>query len=205
MYLPLSVQEGNSRIVGELGVPTTPRGIVVLTRAGRPPHPYEAALATRLYADQLASFSVDLLTSREERFLDAADHLPRLVSRLIACVDTVAGPEGTAGLPALPIGLFGSGTTTPATVRVAAQRDAKVNAAVCRGGLVDFAGRRYLESLTAPLLLLATPDDPAIAANRRAMDFVRAPHELRILGDDDDPIALAAGWFVGRLTGLTVS
>lgn len=205
MYLPLGVADGSNRIIGELGVPAAPRGIVILARAGRPPHPFEAALATRLYGDQLASFSVDLLTSREERFLDAADHLPRLVGRLLACLDAVAGPEAEAGLPPLPVGLLGGGTTTPAVVRVAATRDAQVRAAVCRGGLVDFAGRRYLESLTAPLLLIEGPDDPSLTANRRALEFVSAPHELRVLADTDDPVDLASRWLAAHLTGVTVT
>ena len=110
-----------------------------------------------------------------------------------------------AGLDAVPIGYFGASTGAAAALVAAATAPAEIGAIVSRGGRPDLAGA-HLRAVRAPtLLIVGGADTEVIMLNRRAMQELRAEHELVIVpgathlfeepGALEDVARLARDWF----------
>lgn len=204
----ISLHTDHGPLTGELTIPPQSRGLVILAHAGTDPdmcpdaHPgqEEAAFATILRRAGLATLTIDLLTHQEDRFPDAHSNVPLLAKRLLDCLNFLKR-QSPDELAALPIGLCGSGFSSPAVLRVAALRDKDILAVVCRGGLIDLAGVLYLHSLQAPILILADADNPHLAAsNNRALQEISCRKELSLLHSTPDTHDRAAHeaerWFI---------
>lgn len=202
----ISLHTEHGPLTGELAVPPQSRGLVILAHAGTDPQTSpetrheqnEAAFATMLRRAGLATLTIDLLTHQEDRFPDAHSNVPLLAKRLLDCLNFLKR-QSPDELAALPIGLCGSGFSSPAVLRVAALRDQDILAVVCRGGLIDLAGVLYLHSLQAPILMIVGADDEKLAASsRRALKEVASRKDLRVLPQEANEQAaqMAAQWFV---------
>jgi hypothetical protein len=114
-------------------------------------------------------------------------------------------------LTTLPIGLCGSGPTSPVVVRIAALRDNDIAAVVCRSGLIDLAGTLYLHSLAAPILMLVgANDEHLVASNRRALKEASCHKEMKLIlgcgsdfattsyGTRDNPVVFTAITAIGE-------
>lgn len=167
---PISIHTEHGSLHGLLVLPPEACALVVLAHAGATPDAHDKALASTLRQAGLATVVVDLLTHQEDRFADVHNNVPLLAKRLLDCLALIKRQMQNDELPALPIGLYGTDTTSPVVIRVAALRDHDIVAVVCRGGLIDLAGMLYLRSLESPLLVLAgEADGTLLASNRRAL------------------------------------
>lgn len=206
----ISLHTEHGALYGELSLRDKARGLVMLAHAGTDPEsrqpPDGEAFAALLRRTGLATLTIDLLTHQEDRFPDVHNNVPLLAKRLLDCLSFVKRQVQNEGMTALPIGLCGTGHTSPAVLRVAALRDQDISAVVCRGGLIDLAGVLYLRSLQAPILVLVGADEGHfVASSRRALQEVSCRQELKLIaanGDPASPTAFdlaareAAQWFV---------
>lgn len=211
----LSLRSEHGPLYGQLDLRPGAAGLVVLAHASAALDAPDALLAGHLHRFGLSTLSVDLLTHREERYADVHHDVPRLTRRLHEFLDVLRERIGTGAIEAQAIGLYATRDATPAAVRAAALRDCAIAALVCRGGLIDLAGRLYLQTLNTPLLVLTEDDDTQAASNRRALREVRCVHELRVIpaiGNDygaSPGLARAAedtaGWFARHFAEASVS
>lgn len=197
------VSAGGARLIGELVVPSAPRGVVVLVGPGE-----RASLASSGIADQVrrhgsvATLVMDLVTSDED---GAGDHarfqVPLLAERLSTITDWVVTADETRSLP---VGYFATGIPAAAAIVTSSTRP-EVRAVVCHAGRVDLAGVA-LEAVRVPtLLVVAAADDVMLALNRSARSHMRARTELatipgpaHIIGDPDletEVAQRASAWF----------
>jgi putative phosphoribosyl transferase len=210
----LRVPVGAQELVGDLGVPSEPRGLVLFAHGSGSSRrsPRNQRVARQLEDAGFATLLIDLLT-REEDAIDARTAHLRfdiglLASRLVGIIDGLGGRPQTAGWP---LGLFGASTGGGAALVAAAERPRRVRAVVSRGGRPDLAGSA-LSRVSAPTLLIVGGDDtPVIAMNRDAM--ARMPGEVRLHvvpgathlfeepGALDEVATQAAAWFAAHLTG----
>jgi hypothetical protein len=175
---------------GALERPDRPHGLVLVARVHH--GLADSVIAANLAAHGYAVLSMELLTAQETHFIDAAQNVPRLSQRLLEILDLIRDDGDTQDLP---LALFATGETTPAAIRVAAQRDIQVRALACNGGLIDRAGRQALELLSAPLLMLFAADDEIDrAAFRRALPYLHAAYEERLLDPGEDAAQRVAAW-----------
>ena len=204
---------------GQWLLPPDARGLVLLVRIGTstefnlstepnpPPKTGEEELATVLQSVGLASLTIDLLTQKESRFVGVRNNVPLHTKRLLDALTRVKQHLQNEGLITLPIGLCGSGPSSPVVVRVAALRDNDIAAVLCRGGLIDRAGSLYLHSLVAPILLLVGAEDKTlIASSQRALQEISCSKALKLVAGSDSDFAStsalavmadeAAQWFV---------
>ena len=211
----LSLRSEHGPLYGQLDLRPGAAGLVVLAHASAALDAPDALLAAYLHRFGLSTLAVDLLTHREERYADAHHDVPRLTRRLNAFLDGLRERIGTGAIEAQAIGLYATRDATPAAIRAAALRDCAIAALVCRGGLIDLAGRLYLHTLNTPLLVLAEDDETHTASNRRALREVHCVRELRVIpaiGNDDGAspglaraAEDAAGWFARHFAGVSVS
>jgi putative phosphoribosyl transferase len=175
---------GTEALSGDLGIPSTPRGLVIFAHgSGSSRHsPRNQAVARQLQARGFATLLADLLTDRDEQ-IDRSTAAMRfdielLGRRVVALIDwACARPD----LRSLPIGLFGASTGAAAAIVAAAARPRVVAAVVSRGGRPDLAGAA-LRLATAPTLLLVGSLDPVvIELNRDAGAEMRAEGRLEIV------------------------
>ncbi|MBL8394054.1 MAG: hypothetical protein JNK99_04770 [Candidatus Accumulibacter sp.] len=206
----ISIQAGSDFLQGRLTLPAELSAVVVLTRAGPSPAAHDDTLAVILQHTGIGTLNLGLLTRAEERFANLQHNVSLLARRLLDGLGMLKQHMLLGELPILPIGLCGTDDSSPVVLRVAALRDHDIYAVVCRGGLIDLAGMRYLRSLAAPLLVLVDQDDRRVAeSNRRALHQLACASELRPLPASADapdsatacePVARATAlWFVQQL------
>ena len=197
MNSQISIPTEHGPLYGQLLLPPSARGLVLLARAGSGPEFTDAALAVILHRVGLASLAIDLLTHQENRFPDAQHNVSLHAKRLLDCLMFAKRQALNEALASLPIGLYGSGSTSPVVVRIAALRDNDISAVVCRGGLIDQAGILYLRSLAAPLLVLVEANDEAlIASTRRALQEISCRKELKPVADSGKDLATSDAFAV---------
>lgn len=195
MNRKISIHTPHGSLYGWLERPEIPKGLIVLAHAHHVP--VDSAIAAYFVARGYAVLTMDLLTSQELQFADAAQNVPRLTQRLIDILE-LARDDGD--MADLPLGLFSTGETTPAAIRAAAQRDQQVVALVCHGGIIDHAGRQALELLAAPLLMIFdTGDSIGPAVFQRARVHLHVPCAMEQLRPLADPGPAMAGWFASYL------
>jgi len=208
----ITLPVGRLSLVGELGVPANPKGMVLFVHGSGSSRasPRNRAVAGMLQRAGLATLVFDLLTWRESQE-DAVTRalrfdLPLLSQRLTKVVDLVAG--GGAD-DELPIGLFGASTGAGAALITAAARPTLVRAVVSRGGRGDLAGAA-LARVRAPTLLIVGGDDrDVLTLNRavlralpceKALEIVPgATHLFEEAGALETAAWLARAWFLTHL------
>lgn len=194
----LSIDTPQGKLFGNLFLPDTPRSLVIVPRGGDPRGP-QARVAAALAAQQHAVLSIDLLTHQEGGFAELTQNSHLLMPRLLRLLDVLKEDGDSAGLP---LGIFAVGTVAAAALRAAAQRDTQVCAVVVYQGLIDHAGKQYLEVLAGPLLVLLDADGEEVdllqASTERAFGYLSVEHAVDRI-DDAGLAGAACRWFSRRL------
>lgn len=189
-------------------LPARPRGLVLFAHGSGSSRmsPRNRFVAQVLRDAEFGTFLLDLLTEREDvldrRTAEYRFDIDLLAARLSVATRWV---RRQAGLDAVPIGYFGASTGAAAALVAAATAPAEIGAIVSRGGRPDLAGA-HLRAVRAPtLLIVGGADTEVIMLNRRAMQELRAEHELVIVpgathlfeepGALEDVARLARDWF----------
>lgn len=191
---------------------TSVKGIVIFAHgSGSSRHsPRSKYVAQVLNNVSIATLVVDLLTPEEE----TVDNLTRehrfnitlLAQRLISCTDWILqNPE----LKNLRIGYFGASTGAAAALVAAAARPNVISAIVSRGGRPDLAGKKVLDQIEAPTLLIVGENDKTvIELNQYALKMLariekkkklilipNATHLFEEEGALEEVARRAGGWF----------
>jgi len=139
-----------------------------------------------------AALVIGLLGESEVRYPSAASDIARLSDRLLAVLDYIHQDES---LQTLPLGICAEGALTPVAIRVAARRDQQVKALACHDGLVANAGKEALQLLSAPLLMLFSPENSnEISAFARARTYLRVTCQSTQLNADDPAWEQQLAW-----------
>jgi len=202
-------------LMGQLIIPKGAQGIVLFAHGSGSSRlsPRNQFVARRLQAHGLGTLLFDLLTREEEMIDSFTRHLrfdiPLLAERLVGAVRWMETLEVAHDLK---IGLFGSSTGGGAALVAAAKLGHRVGAVVSRGGRPDLASA-WLPKVACPtLLLVGELDFTVIELNRKALDQLRCPKELRLVPQAthlfEEPGTLeavaeaAALWFSEHLSGV---
>lgn len=179
----LAIDTPQGKLFGNLSLPDSPRSLVIVPRGGDP-HGPQARVTAALAAQQHAVLSIDLLTHKEGGFAALAQNSHLLMPRLLRLLDYLKEDGDSAGLP---LGIFAVGPVAAAALRATAQRDAQVHALAIYQGLIDHAGKQYLEALATPLLVLLDIDEEDVetkqASTERAFEHISAAHAVRLIND----------------------
>ena len=197
MNRSLTIDTRHGHLFGQLELPDTPCGLVLLARAHHAPD--DIAIAAQLVEQNFAVLIMELLTSQEAQFVDATQNVPRLTQRLLDMLDLIRRDGDMENLPLL---ILANGDTSPAAIRASAQRDTQVKALALHGGLIDRAGREALNLLTAPSLFVYSPEDEAgQIAYQRAETYLNCLHQQHRLAPAEDPLRPIIGWFLTFFPG----
>lgn len=170
--ISLSLPQG--KLLGHLNRPEYARTLILMLQTSM--HPAYSKVSLALSAHNHAILAIDLLTAHEANFPDQQQNAPMLAQRLLQVIDFLRRDGDTQDLL---YGLYATDHTVPAAIRAATQRDLDIRAIVASGGIIDHAGRQYLEALAAPLLVLVDPEDTITqGATQRAFAHLNAPHAM---------------------------
>lgn len=195
---------GPHHLKGLLGVPATPKGLVIFAHGSGSGRfsPRNNYVARRLERSGFATLLLDLLSPEEEANRQNVFDIGLLASRVIEATEWARClPE----LSNLPIGYFGASTGGGAALAAAAMNPEHVSAVVSRGGRPDLAGNA-LGSVEAPtLLLVGSRDEQVLELNRWAMTRMKCTVELSVVpgaghlfeepGTLDAVVEKASEWF----------
>ncbi|MEA5098604.1 MAG: alpha/beta family hydrolase [Burkholderiaceae bacterium] len=199
---------------GTLVVPPTAKGAVIFAHGSGSSRlsPRNNYVAGFLHSERMATLLFDLLTEKEDLDPRARFDIPLLAKRLHEATRWLAT---RAEAKNLPLGYFGASTGAAAALMAAAEAKNGIAAVVSRGGRPDLAGKRHLETVTAPTLLIVGGNDHTVLElNRQAFAHMQCEKELSIVpgathlfeetGAMEQVARLAAGWFSRWLcrTGL---
>ncbi len=181
--LPVRVPAGDVELLGDLGLPVSPRGIVLFAHGSGSSRqsPRNRAVAAALRQRGLATLLLDLLTADEEEIDLRTRHLrfdiPMLADRLGHAAAWLASRADTRELP---IGCFGASTGGGAALIAAADHPGRIRAVVSRGGRPDLAGEALARVRAPTLLIVGGLDTPVIAMNEEAMARMPETTEVRL-------------------------
>jgi len=202
---PIAVRAGGASWTGELTIPASPLGLVVIAeapRAGVEAAPREEEAVALVHAG-FAALQLDLRAAPRD-VAALADHLEGALAWL-------ADHEE---LRALPIGLLGEGIGAAAALVVAARTPA-IAAIVSCSGRPDLAYDVLRKILCPTLWIVGGADTELLDLHHRALRRISANAKLHVVpgAGPDDALRLAAGWFrqhlarpmhhVGAWTGFT--
>lgn len=197
MNRTLAIHTPHGQLYGQLEIPETALGLIILARTHHAPA--DAAIAEKLTEHAFAVLTMELLSSQEAHFVDATQNVPKLTQRLLEILDLI---RRDGDMQNLPLAIFSIGDATPAVIRAAAQRDTQVRALASHGGLIDHAGLQALKALAAPLLMIVDAEDGlADAANQRAASYLVCAHETHVLSAGEDPVLAVITWFSRHFSG----
>lgn len=203
------------RLNADLTLPEGPlKGVVLFAHGSGSSRksPRNQEVAGALVRRGLATVLLDLLTEDEERedlrTRELRFDIPLLAGRLVGAVDWI---REQPDLKDQPIGFFGSSTGAAAALIAAAERPARVNAVVSRGGRPDLAGEALARVKAPTLLVVGGDDEPVIGMNRDAASQMScevrteivsgATHLFEEPGKLDQVSALAGNWFLKQFRG----
>jgi len=177
---PVQIPHGRLSLQGTLGLPATPRGVVLFAHgsgSGRL-SPRNNFVARHLQQHGLVTLLLDLLTPKESDDRRKVFDIDLLADRLLLAKGWLEGDTRTANLG---IGYFGASTGAGAALQAAAREPANIKAVVSRGGRPDLA-EAYLPGVTAPTLLLVGGwDEPVIEMNQAAYELLTCEKKLIIV------------------------
>ncbi|WP_457033587.1 dienelactone hydrolase family protein [Kitasatospora sp. P5_F3] len=178
------VPVGGSALSGDLALPEVRATVLFAHGSGSSRHsPRNRAVAAALQRAGLGTLLLDLLTEQEERrdrvTAELRFDIGLLTSRLVAAVDWLATHPDTGRAP---VALFGASTGAAAALQTAAERPARVESVVSRGGRPDLAGADALARVQAPVLLIVGGrDHEVLRLNEAAAEQLRAPHRIDVV------------------------
>ena len=200
----VSMSLGGGVHEGILGLPETPRGLVVFAHgSGSSRHSSRNQFVARqLRQVGMATLLFDLLSEREDQVYENRFDIDLLAERLIQASGWVAGQPDLADLPQ---GYFGASTGAAAALKAAAQRPDAIQAVVSRGGRPDLAGEALPQVEAPTLLIVGGADTQVIELNEGARARMRATREMAIVpgathlfeepGTLSQAAQLAGDWF----------
>jgi putative phosphoribosyl transferase len=203
----IAVSAGRVILPGTLGLPPSPRGMVIFAHGSGSGRfsPRNNAVAQSLQNAGLATLLIDLLTESESlnrRFVFDIDLLAR---RLVAATTWSRANTTTRSLP---IGYFGASTGGGAAIVAATMTDG-IRAVVSRGGRPDLAGEALPQIRVPTLLIVGGEDEQVIELNREAMAPMAVEVQLVIVpgathlfeepGALEQVSELACSWFLTYL------
>lgn len=207
---PVAIGADQVRLNGDLTLPRGDvKGVILFAHgsgSGRL-SPRNQQVAEDLVRRGMATVLLDLLTEDEERedmiSRELRFDIPMLAGRLVGALDWIAEQKE---LKPHPVGLFGSSTGAAAALIAAAERPARVNAVVSRGGRPDLAGEALTRVSAPSLLIVGGLDTPVIAMNKEAADRMKcevkteivpgATHLFEEKGKLEEVSARAGDWFL---------
>ncbi len=178
--VPVAITGQGLTLDGILGMPNNPQGMVLFAHGSGSGRfsPRNQFVAHRLQRGGFATLLLDLLQPDEADDRRKVFDIDLLADRLLLARSWIGRQPRTS---VLSIGYFGASTGAGAALQAAARTPDAVRAIVSRGGRPDLAGP-YLESVTAPTLLLVGGDDePVIELNEQALAHLRCPKSLVII------------------------
>lgn len=203
-HQPTQVIVGPHHLEGLLGVPVSPKGLVIFAHGSGSGRfsPRNNFVARRLEQAGFATLLLDLLSPEEEADRRNVFDIELLASRV---VEATAWARRHPQILELPIGYFGASTGGGAALAAAVMNPEHVSAVVSRGGRPDLAGRS-LPLVQAPtLLLVGSHDEQVLELNRQAMGRMRCTVELCVVpgaghlfeepGTLDYVVQQATAWF----------
>lgn len=174
------ITKGTIALEGLLGLPVSPRGVVVFAHgsgSGRL-SPRNNFVAHYLQQDGLATLLLDLLSEEEADDRRKVFDIDLLADRLLLAKGWLEAEPRTQHLK---IGYFGASTGAGAALQAAAREPSNIKAVVSRGGRPDLA-ESYLPSVIAPtLLIVGGHDEPVIEMNQAAYDLLTCEKKLVIV------------------------
>lgn len=177
---PVRITDGTISLDGLLGLPPSPRGIVLFAHgsgSGRL-SPRNQFVARHLQRLSVITLLVDLLTSDEADDRRKTFDIDLLADRLLVATHWL---ERDARASGLGIGYFGASTGAGAALQAAAREPSNIQAVVARGGRPDLA-ESYLPRVTAPtLLIVGGHDEPVMEMNRAAYELLTCEKRLIVV------------------------
>lgn len=201
---PVRIDAGPHTLDGMLGLPEEPVGVILFVSTSnhsrvKPPNDYVACM---LRTAHLGTLWLDLAPAAgsAQRQPDIEDLAERLK---LACA-WLRQHETTRELP---LGLFGAGPGSAATLQVAAALGRGICALVLRGGRPELVADGTLARISAPtLLIVGGLDDGAVDTNRAAYAALRCKKRFEIIpgatpsfeeaGNLEVVARLSRGWFL---------
>jgi putative phosphoribosyl transferase len=215
----VSIELSKVTLDGILGLPETPRGIVLFAHgcASSRRSPRNQYVAEVLQFRGIATLLFDLLT-REEAAVDQRTSQLRFNIRLLAkrLVGATRWVMRNAEVHGLQVGYFGASTGAAAAFLAAAHLPDSISAIVSRGCRPDLAGEA-LGAVQAPTLLIAGRlDGPVITLNKQILAQLHcrgkklvivpgATHLFEEPGALESVAGIAADWFAGHFAPIARS
>jgi putative phosphoribosyl transferase len=211
---PVDVAIGSTgSLGGDLAVPDRPRGLVLFTPGSimRRSAPAAQFLADLLYHHDFATLLVDLLTEREEAIDERTGKLRFDVTLLSTRIRAICSwAQRETRVNSLPVGLFGTNTTTGAALLAATHQPTGFRTIVSYSGRPDLAGSALGRVMIPTLFIVGSADEPLRHLSRHAIDRMHNDARLEIVANAsglfEEPAALesvgqlSAAWFTERLT-----
>lgn len=176
------IEQNRTRLHAVLALPDSARTIIVFAHgsgSGR----YSARnnfVARVLQKHNHATLLMDLLDEREAEDAGKVFDIELLAKRLVLAKSWLEQNPLTAHLK---IGLFGASTGAAAALLAAVKSPENIFALVSRGGRPDLADP-YLKKVHAPtLLIVGGGDETVLDLNRRALEKLPPPKELKVVPD----------------------
>ena len=176
----VTIRSGRVRLDGYLGVPLSPLGGVVFAHGSGSGRfsPRNNFVARYLQQGRMCTLLIDLLTPNEAEDRRKVFDIDLLADRVLLAKAWLEQDDRTKGLG---ISYFGASTGAGAALQAAARDPSSIQAVVSRGGRPDLA-EAYLQSVTAPtLLIVGGEDEPVIEMNRAAYRLLACPKRLVIV------------------------
>lgn len=172
---------GNIALKGILNIPTKPRGIVLFSHGSGSSRlsPRNQFVARQLNHHRFATLLFDLLTREEDLVYENRFDIELMSKRLVEVTRWIMNHKETAGLP---IGYFGASTGAASALKAAAELGDRISAVVSRGGRPDLAGKKELQRVKTPTLLVVGEwDDVVITLNSEAYEKLSGEKSLVIV------------------------
>ena len=204
----VTITLGDKKLGGHLTVPEQAKAMVIFAHgSGSSRHSSRNRyVAAALNKAGLATLLFDLLTPDEEHDRANVFDIELLGHRLAAVTGAILNEPG---LDKLSVAYFGASTGAAAALRAATDLTVPVAAVVSRGGRPDLAGA-YLDSVSAPTLLIVGGNDPVVLdLNKEAQTHMHCESQLTVIpgashlfeepGTLQMAAELARDWFLTHL------
>lgn len=176
----ISIAAGKIKLNAELVIPEEAKGIIIFSdgRADSRRLPLNRFAAARLQEEKFATLLFDLPEEEEISLKGAPADIEQQSLRLEKVSLWVTQQNETHRLP---IGYFGAGTGTAASIKAAAHLGDKIKAIVLQGGRPDLSIEQAPYIKAATLLLVGGEDYYATQQCQKVYQQIEAPKGLEII------------------------
>lgn len=179
--LPVEIPLEENALHGDLTIPGSPLGLVIILHARGSSSPMNLHAASALNKKGFATLLLDLLTQQEQKIdsetMEFRFDVPLLATRSLSIAKWATRDARTN----LPLGLLGSSAGAAAALIAASVMDRQIAAVVSRGGRPDLAEEALAQVGSPTLLIVGSEDKRILDLNRRAMARIAGVCELCIV------------------------